>query len=237
MKKSAGSLPDGLPRESDETLNSKKQRVTATKNETFSSEKELTINRSICLEQAGEPATLRATVTGNKEKIRERHQKSASSERGLNSLETEVIELFVRISSLFGQPRSMAEIYGLLFISERPLAMDDFIERLNLSKGSASQGLKYLRNMGAIKPVDLPDARRVHYEAVAELRNLLTGFLRDQIVPQFDEHHSRLEKIAGLVKELPPGDRARINGRVTMLQSWGKRGRRFLPIVVKIMGG
>lgn len=156
---------------------------------------------------------------------------------GLSPLESEVIELFVQVSRILGQPRSLAEIYGLLFISGRPLAMDDLIERLHLSKGSASMGLKYLRNMGAIKPADLPGERRVHYVAVAELRNLLTGFLRDQIVPQLDHHHARLEKISGMVKELPAVDRERINGRITMLKSWGKRGRRFLPMVVKIMGG
>src|SRR6266478_5428805 len=108
---------------------------------------------------------------------------------GLSPLETEIINLFVQLSRLLGQPRSLAEIYGLLFISARPLAMDDLIERLRLSKGSASQGLKFLRNMGAVKTVYVPGDRRVHYEAVAELRNLLTRFLRDQIVPHLENGH------------------------------------------------
>src|SRR2546421_11520943 len=88
----------------------------------------------------------------------------------LSPLETEIIDLFVQVSHLLGQPRSLAEIYGLLFISARPLAMDDLIERLQMSKGSASQGLKFLRSVGAVRPVYVPGERRVHYEAVAELR-------------------------------------------------------------------
>src|SRR5438876_12324214 len=84
----------------------------------------------------------------------------------LNPLETEIIDLFVQVSRLLGQPRSLAEIYGLLFISARPLAMDDLIERLHMSKGSASQGLKFLRSVGAVKMVYMPADRRVHYEAV-----------------------------------------------------------------------
>ena len=154
----------------------------------------------------------------------------------LTALETEIIDLFVQVSRLFGQPRSLAEIYGLLFISGQPLAMDDLIERLKLSKGSASQGLKFLRNVGAVKMVYVPGDRRVHYEAVAELRNLLTRFLRDQIVPQLENGHARLSRIAGMVKQLPAGDRARVQSRVTMLQSWGKRGKRFLPLVMTILG-
>src|SRR2546425_4179831 len=86
----------------------------------------------------------------------------------LSALETEIIDLFVQVSRMLGQPRSLAEIYGLLFISARPLAMDDLIERLRMSKGSASQGLKFLRNVGAVKMVYVPGDRRVHYEAVAE---------------------------------------------------------------------
>jgi DNA-binding transcriptional regulator GbsR (MarR family) len=154
----------------------------------------------------------------------------------LTPLETEIIDLFVQVSRVLGQPRSLAEIYGLLFISARPLAMDDLIERLQLSKGSASQGLKFLRNLGAVKMVYVPGDRRVHYEAVAELRNLVTRFLRDQVVPDLEQAQARLEHMSTLVKQLPPDERARVNGRVKMLQSWSKRGRRFLPMVVKIMG-
>jgi DNA-binding transcriptional regulator GbsR (MarR family) len=154
----------------------------------------------------------------------------------LKPLETEVINLFVQLSRLLGQPRSLAELYGLLFISARPLAMDDLIERLQLSKGSASQGLKYLRNIGAVRMVYAAGDRRAHYEAVAELRNLATRFLRDQVVPHFDHGQAWLERIADMVKQLPAEDRARVNGRVKMLQSWERNGRRFLPLVVKILG-
>jgi DNA-binding transcriptional regulator GbsR (MarR family) len=154
----------------------------------------------------------------------------------LSPLETEIIDFFVQLSRLLGQPRSLAEIYGLLFISGRPFAMDDLIERLQLSKGSASQGLKFLRNIGAVRMVYVAGERRVHYEAVAELRNLATRFLRDQIVPHLGNGQARLERIAEMVKRLPADERARINGRVRMLQSWGRNGRRFLPLVVKILG-
>jgi HTH-type transcriptional regulator, glycine betaine synthesis regulator len=154
----------------------------------------------------------------------------------LSPLETEVIDFFVQLSRLLGQPRSLAEIYGLLFISGRPLAMDDLIERLLLSKGSASQGLKFLRNIGAVRTVYVAGERRVHYEAVAELRNLATRFLRDQIVPHLDNGQARLERIAEMIGQLPAEERVRVNGRVRMLQSWGRNGRRFLPLVVKILG-
>jgi DNA-binding transcriptional regulator GbsR (MarR family) len=155
----------------------------------------------------------------------------------LSPLEAEVIGLFVQLSRALGQPRSLAELYGMLFISARPLAMDDLMERLGLSKGSASQGLRFLRNAGAIKMVYIAGDRRVHYEAVAELRNLATRFLRDQIIPQLDTGLKRIEDIAGMLKQMPADKRAQLSDRVTMLRSWGKKSRKVLPIIVKLMGG
>src|SRR5271170_2193180 len=101
----------------------------------------------------------------------------------LEPIEVEAIHLFVRFSRALGQPRSVGEIYGLLFVSHRPLAMDTLIERLQLSKGSASQGLKYLEELGAVRAIYVARDRRAHYEAVAELRNLAGHFLRQQILP------------------------------------------------------
>jgi HTH-type transcriptional regulator, glycine betaine synthesis regulator len=154
----------------------------------------------------------------------------------LNGVESEIIGLFVQIARVIGLPRSVGEIYGLLFITARPMAMDDLIERLGISKGSASQGLKFLRGAGAIQLVYVPNDRRMHFEAVAELRNLVVRFLRDQLVPNLDTSLSRLDRITGLVKALPSEERARVAPRVTMLQSWQKKTRRFLPLVVKLLG-
>src|SRR5271163_1760562 len=99
----------------------------------------------------------------------------------LGPVEMEVIRLFVQVSRVLGQPRSLAEIYGLLFVSHRPLDMDRLITQLQLSKGSASQGLKYLQDLGAVRAVYIAGERRTHYEAVAELRNLVGRFFSRQI--------------------------------------------------------
>ena len=160
---------------------------------------------------------------------------TASSTSRLTELETEVLGLFVQLSRMIGQPRSYAEIYGLLFISAQPLAMDDLIERLGISKGSASQGLKFLRTAGAIRMAYVAGDRRVHYEPVAELRHLVTGFLRDQFLPQLENSQARLDEIAERVRKLPAAERAHVSRRITMLQSWGKKTRKFLPIIVKIL--
>jgi len=58
---------------------------------------------------------------------------------------------FAEVVQVFGVPKSVGQIYGLLYASPVPLSFSDIVERLEISKGSASQGLQLLRSLGAIK--------------------------------------------------------------------------------------
>jgi DNA-binding transcriptional regulator GbsR (MarR family) len=155
----------------------------------------------------------------------------------LNPVEVEVNHLFVQLSRALGQPPSVAEIYGLLFTSPRPLPMDELTGRLNLSKGAASQGLKYLLDLGAVRTVYEAGERRAYYEAVAELRNLAGRFLRQRILTHFEDSETRLDRIAAEAQKLPVEDRKFVAARVKTLRNWGRNGRRVLPFVLQILGG
>jgi DNA-binding transcriptional regulator GbsR (MarR family) len=155
----------------------------------------------------------------------------------LNPVEIELIHLFVQFARALGQPRSVAEIYGLLFASEQPLVMDTLIERLSLSKGSASQGLKYLQDLGAVRTVYVAGDRRTHYEAVAELRKLAGRFLRQQILTHFEGTEGRLDRIASHANELSDEQKRHITERIDLLRRWDRTGKRVLPFVLKMLGG
>lgn len=153
----------------------------------------------------------------------------------LAPLETEVIDLFVRFARLLSIPKSVAEIYGLLFIAPNPLDMEDIIHRLRLSKGSASQGLRTLRRLGAVKAVYVSGKRNDHYEAELELRKLVGGLLKDKVSPHFDSGSEYLGRIEGIVEQMPDGERDVIAARVEKLKSWQKSAGRFLPLLQKLL--
>jgi hypothetical protein len=69
----------------------------------------------------------------------------------------ECVELFAEVVQVFGVPPSVGQIYGLLYATPEPLSFSDIVERLGISKGSASQGLQFLRSLGAI---NIADAKR-----------------------------------------------------------------------------
>ena len=70
---------------------------------------------------------------------------SGNGTAGVAELENEIVEHFADLAAMLAQPRSYGQIYGLLFASTQPLSFTDIVERLDLSKGSVSQGLKALR--------------------------------------------------------------------------------------------
>ena len=52
----------------------------------------------------------------------------------MNKLELEIISIFVRLADLLNLPKTVGEIYGLLFITESPMCLDDLMKKLKLVK-------------------------------------------------------------------------------------------------------
>lgn len=148
-----------------------------------------------------------------------------------------MVTLFADGVKVAGLPRSLGEIYGLLFITGNPLALDDLVERLGISKGSASQGLKFLRTLGAIQEVDGPDARRTFYQADIKLKKLVGGFIREQLRPHLDSGKDRLASLQAEVHlEEDSVRRAFYDERVKKLERWLKQAKLVLPLIQRVLG-
>ena len=160
---------------------------------------------------------------------------SASPATGLSASEREIIELFVQLAAVIGYPRSIGELYGMLFLSPDPLTADDLIERLGMSNGSASQGLKVLRNLGAIKTAYMPGDRRQHYQAELNVRKIISGFMRQQVAPNLAEAHERLERIDELLKSDGDPNRDWLTLRLKDLHRWSKNSEKLAPLVAKLL--
>src|SRR4051812_18667237 len=103
--------------------------------------------------------------------------------RGSTGFERECVEFFADFVQVLGVPRSIGQIYGLLFSSPEPLSFTDIAERLDISKGSASQGLQSLRALGAVVSVSGENDRRERFEPELGIRKLVSGVLRERVEP------------------------------------------------------
>lgn len=153
----------------------------------------------------------------------------------LSELEKEVVDIFVRIAGVLSLPRSVGELYGILFISPEPMCIDDLMLKLKISKGSTSQGLKILRSFGAVNPVYVAGDRRDFYAAEAELRKIVAGFVNEQIRPHLDNGKARMARIEGLINAEEPGRKEFIAERIDRLQGWQKRAGALLPFALNFI--
>ncbi len=151
-------------------------------------------------------------------------------------MEREVIELFIRMADVLNLPRSVGEIYGLLFISSDPLCLDDCRIRLNISKGSTSQGLKILRSFGAIRTVYIPGDRKDYYVAETSLRKMASGFASEQILPHVHNGEDRIGRIQGLLDQQESDDKETLQEKIDLLKNWQKRAGKTLPLILKLIG-
>ena len=150
-------------------------------------------------------------------------------------VEAAVIGVFVAAVKLLGMPKSVGEIYGQLFIAPDPLPLDALVERLGISKGSASQGLKMLRAVGAVKLVYVAGDRRDHYAAETELKKLVAGFIREEVQPRLESGSERLVQLRELADASDPARAEFYRSRVSKLAQWHARGQAVLPLVTGLL--
>jgi DNA-binding transcriptional regulator GbsR (MarR family) len=157
------------------------------------------------------------------------------SRRELSELEIEAIEMFINFLRLIGLQKSIGEIYGLLFVSSRPLAMDEITNRLGISLGAASQGLKLLRRVGAVKAVYSPGTRRDHFSADLELSKFATVFIKDELRPHVERARARIQHMESLLSTLPAAERRSTGERLDRLKHWLEKGEMMLPWILKFL--
>ena len=157
----------------------------------------------------------------------------------IDSIEREVLAVFVDGVRVLGLPPSIGEIYGLLFISQAPLSLDDLVKRLKISKGSASQGLRTLKSLGAVRETNGNGngERRTYYEPAVELKRLVGGFIREQIRPHLDSGRHKIKRLGDLANtESDPERRQFLLERTDRLDHWIRNGGRVLPLIQRILG-
>ena len=172
----------------------------------------------------------------------ERGERSA----GLTEFEAPIVAAFADLVVLLGLPKSVGEIYGLLFATAGSLTFVEIEQKLELSKGSVSQGLRALRDLGAIAEAEpdadgtaAPQARLARWVATIELRKLIGSLLRERLTPYLARQDQRVAAaeaaLAGLRSGLPPEHQHTLENRLEKIQTWQNRARTVLPVIGKLL--
>lgn len=76
------------------------------------------------------------------------------------------------LGSLWGINKAMAQIQALLFISTKPLSMEDIMEDLKISRGNTSMNLRQLIDWGIVTKVLVSGERREFFTTEKDVQEL-----------------------------------------------------------------
>ncbi len=167
----------------------------------------------------------------------ENARSSLQPESTLDPIQQQLVSFFVDGVKLLGLPPSVGGIYGLLFSSRQPLALDDLVSQLEISKGSASQGLRVLKQIGAVTEVSTESKRRTYFQAEQQLKKLVGGFIKQEIRPHLSSGKTKASHLNSMLVDLDDLELKEFyEEQIEQLNRWLGKARLVLPILQKVLG-
>ena len=148
----------------------------------------------------------------------------------LSAHERELGDFFVQMAGILGVPRSVAQIYALLYASAAPQDFEQIQAKLGMSKGSVSQGLKFLRGHEMILSVKEPGSRRERWQPTPSLAASLVALLRSQFLPALEQSQPSLQRILSAVQQ--SGAQPEVIERLSRLNRWNSRALELAPLLL-----
>ena len=160
----------------------------------------------------------------------------ARGPRVLTATQQSIVEVCAEAVQQFGISRSIGQIFGVIYSSPCPLAFADVVASLGLSKGSVSQGLRFLRALGAIKPIVVADNRSEHFVPETELRRLIAGLLQTRLQAPLKSGAERLKVVERQLAAATEPDSDFLRQRLDSLQAWHRKVLFVLPLIQGLLG-
>ncbi|MFG0329640.1 MAG: GbsR/MarR family transcriptional regulator [Phycisphaerales bacterium] len=119
------------------------------------------------------------------------------------------IAIWGEMGQSWGIPRTMAEIHALLFIAGEAMNTDEVMERLKISRGSASTSLRALVDWGVVSRAHIPGDRKEYFRAEQDVWRMFRMILRERKRREIDPLLVALHECRDMTRaEVAPNDPA-----------------------------
>ncbi len=152
-----------------------------------------------------------------------------------HAFEVAVVAFFVDAADFLGVPKSVAAIYGICFASPAPLSFAEIEQKIDLSKGSISQGLRLLRGVGGLREVSAPSDRVERFEPDIELRKLILHYLEQRVEKQLDAGSRRIIDIKASIPNNGAAECKLLTARLKSLEGWHSKSRALMPLIKAVL--
>jgi DNA-binding transcriptional regulator GbsR (MarR family) len=144
-----------------------------------------------------------------------------------------LMEAMGRITSFWGFSKIMGQLYGLLYLSPKPLTLDEMAESLSISKGNVSINIRALERWNMVKTVWVKGDRKDYYEAETDFWKIVKGVLREREKKEFD---LALDSVSKLLKKTEEAQKASKNVETAFAIDRLKKLEDFIQTMDKFVG-
>ena len=136
-----------------------------------------------------------------------------STELLLESVHHSMLDGLGQLSDYFGFGKVVGQIYGALLLSDRPLCLDDLVERLDISKANASMNTHSLETLGMVRQVWVrgSSGRRKFYEAETDFWQIIANILKGREMRDVDRAigvmEDNIQRLTAEMNAMQDGDR------------------------------
>ncbi len=104
-----------------------------------------------------------------------------------------------KLAQGFDLNQFIAQLYAVLYLSEKPLSLDDMVERLKASKGNVSLNIRELEKWGAVKSVWVKGSRKDYYEAEPDVKKVAANKLKSAVQKRLDDVSVMMKEFKNIV--------------------------------------
>lgn len=105
-----------------------------------------------------------------------------------------------KLSESFGLNKFIAQLYAVLYLSDKPLSLDDITEKLRVSKGNVSINIRELEKWGAVKSVWVRGSRKDYYEADLDIKKVFSNKLRLGLQKRLGEVSNMIDEFKTIIE-------------------------------------
>tara|TARA_R100000935_G_scaffold18503_1_gene35819 strand:+ start:45939 stop:46442 length:504 start_codon:yes stop_codon:yes gene_type:complete len=116
----------------------------------------------------------------------------------LKEAKEKFISTWGTLGSLWGINKAMAQIHALLFVSPKPLSMEDIMEELEISRGNASMNLRGLMDWGIVFKVNVPGERKEFFTSEKDVTELSRQIAKERSRRELQPTIKVLKEISGI---------------------------------------
>ncbi|QDU34800.1 HTH-type transcriptional repressor OpcR [Poriferisphaera corsica] len=120
----------------------------------------------------------------------------------LNESREHFIQGMCTIAQFWGFPKAMGAVYGVVYLSDRPVGLNQLVELSGVTKGAVSTHVRALDRLGLVHKKIVVGDRRDFYTAETDFWKIVRNVLKEREKPEFDQALRTVGESRAMLKDM-----------------------------------